>query len=148
MGHCHGCLLVAIEDAARQAISPVAQQRSPRGTYPTRPSTNRPSVGRRLTSVKPWFKVASRYLFENDNGGEACQTVGRRLIRFGCFAGRFSGDVSQRITAPWFSPSLTVNYAGDPKIEDRVVTEVAGYGRRLGWLTEIALALANEQPPP
>jgi hypothetical protein len=24
-----------------------------------------------------------------------------------------SGDVNQRITAPWFSPSLTVNYAGD-----------------------------------
>jgi hypothetical protein len=33
-----------------------------------------------------------------------------------------SGDVNQRITAPWFSPSLTVNYAGDPAIEDRVVT--------------------------
>jgi hypothetical protein len=64
------------------------------------------------------------------------------------FRGPFSGDVSQRITAPWFSPSLTVNYAGDPKIEDRVVTEVASYGRQLGWLTEIVLALAHEQPPP
>jgi hypothetical protein len=61
----------------------------------------------------------------------------------------FSGNVNERITAPWFSPSLTVNYAGDARIEDRVVTEVASYGRQLGWLTEIALALAkNETPPP
>ena len=59
-----------------------------------------------------------------------------------------SGDVNQRITAPWFSPAITVNYAGDPVIEDRVVTEVASYGRQIGWLTEIALALAKEQPPP
>src|ERR1700684_823368 len=59
-----------------------------------------------------------------------------------------SGAVNQRITAPWFSPSLTVNYAGDPKIEDRVVTEVASYGRQLGWLTEIALPLAEKKEPP
>jgi hypothetical protein len=54
----------------------------------------------------------------------------------------------QRITAPWFSPSLTVNYAGDPVIEDRVVTEVASYGRQIGWLTEIVIAVAKNQPPP
>ena len=59
-----------------------------------------------------------------------------------------SGDVNQRITAPWFSPAITVNYAGDPAIEDRVVTEVASYGKQIGWLTEIALALANKQPLP
>lgn len=59
-----------------------------------------------------------------------------------------SGAVNQRITAPWFSPSLTVNYAGDPAIEDRVVTEVASYGKQLGWLTEIVLALANNQAVP
>src|SRR5258706_9585696 len=44
------------------------------------------------------------------------------------FRAPWSGDVAQRITAPWFSPSLTVNYAGDPAVEDRVVTEVASYG--------------------
>lgn len=59
-----------------------------------------------------------------------------------------SGDVNQRITAPWFSPSLTVNYAGDPVVEDRVVTEVASYGRQIGWLSEIVLALANNEAPP
>jgi hypothetical protein len=67
---------------------------------------------------------------------------------FWMFRAPLSGDVSQRITAPWFSPTVNVNYAGDPVIEDRVVTEVASYGRQLGWLTEIALALAKNQPPP
>ncbi|MET1047451.1 MAG: hypothetical protein ABWX70_12245 [Hyphomicrobium sp.] len=64
------------------------------------------------------------------------------------FRAPWSGDVAQRITAPWFSPSLTVNYAGDPAVEDRVVTEVASYGKQLGWLTEIAIALAKMQPVP
>jgi hypothetical protein len=64
------------------------------------------------------------------------------------FRGPWSGDVAQRITAPWFSPSLTVNYAGDPEVEDRVVTEVASYGKQLGWLMEIAIALAKKQPLP
>jgi hypothetical protein len=64
------------------------------------------------------------------------------------FRAPLSGDVAQRITAPWFSPSLTVNYAGDPEVEDRVVTEVASYGKQLGWLTEIAIALAKGQAMP
>ena len=55
----------------------------------------------------------------------------------------FSGAVNQAITAPWFSPSYTVNYAGDPTVEHRVVSEVASYGRQLGWLDEIVLALAK-----
>jgi len=67
---------------------------------------------------------------------------------FWVFRSPLSGDVNQRITAPWFSPSLTVNYAGDPQVEDRVVTEVASYGKQLGWLMEIALALAKQQPLP
>lgn len=67
---------------------------------------------------------------------------------FGIFRAPLSGDVNQRITAPWFSPSLTVNYQGDPKIEDRVVTEVASYGKQIGWLSEIVLALAENKPPP
>jgi hypothetical protein len=67
---------------------------------------------------------------------------------FWLFRWPFSGNVNERITAPWFSPSVTVNYAGDAKIEDRVVTEVASYGRQLGWLTEIAIALAKKVDPP
>jgi hypothetical protein len=60
----------------------------------------------------------------------------------------FSGDVNQRITASGFAPSLTLNYAGNPAVEERVVKEVASYGRQIGWLTEIALALAKNESPP
>ena len=67
---------------------------------------------------------------------------------FWMFRWPLSGDVNQRITAPWFSPSVTVKYAGDPVIEDRVVTEVASYGRQLGWLTEIVIALAANKRVP
>jgi hypothetical protein len=64
------------------------------------------------------------------------------------FRAPWSGNVAQRITAPWFSPSVTVNYAGDAAVEDRVVTEVASYGKQLGWLTEIVIASAKGQPLP
>ncbi|HYM31074.1 MAG TPA: hypothetical protein VEU47_07240 [Candidatus Cybelea sp.] len=67
---------------------------------------------------------------------------------FWIFRAPLSGAVNQRITAPWFSPSLTVNYAGDAAVEDRVVTEVASYGKQLGWLSEIVIALANKQSAP
>lgn len=67
---------------------------------------------------------------------------------FWMFRFPLSGDVNQRITAPWFSPAITVNYAGNAAIEDRVVTEVASYGKQIGWLTEIALAMAKQQPLP
>ncbi|CAK0779113.1 hypothetical protein WCLP8_900009 [uncultured Gammaproteobacteria bacterium] len=60
----------------------------------------------------------------------------------------FSGDVWQKIFTTWFSPSFTVNYQGDPVIEQRVVTEVASYGRQLGWLSEIVLALAKNNKVP
>jgi hypothetical protein len=67
---------------------------------------------------------------------------------FGWFRAPLSGDVNQRISAPWFSPSLTVNYAGSPAIEERVVSDVASYGRQLGWLSELVAALAKGEPPP
>jgi len=60
----------------------------------------------------------------------------------------FSGNVMQSIFAPWFSPSFTFDYAGDPEIENRVVAEVASYGSQLGWLTDIVLALAEKKSLP
>ncbi|GJI89679.1 hypothetical protein [Duganella hordei] len=59
----------------------------------------------------------------------------------------FAGDVKQRINSPWFSPELTFNFAGDATIEDRVVAEVASYGRQIGWLNDIALALVEKRKP-
>lgn len=54
-----------------------------------------------------------------------------------------SGNVAQRI----FSPAITVNYAGDAAIEERVVSDVASYGKQIGWLSEIVLALAQDKRP-
>jgi hypothetical protein len=59
----------------------------------------------------------------------------------------FSGDVKQRINSPWFSPAFTFNFAGDARVEDQVVSNVASYGKQLGWLNEIVLALANKEDP-
>lgn len=59
-----------------------------------------------------------------------------------------SGNVNHQITTPWFSPAITVNYSGNTAVEQRVVTEVAGYGRQLGWLSEIVAALAQDKPVP
>lgn len=53
----------------------------------------------------------------------------------------FSGDVTQWITTPWFSP--TFNFAGNQTIEAQVVKEVASYGKQIGWLNEMVLALAQ-----
>lgn len=61
------------------------------------------------------------------------------------FKAPWSGDVWQRINSGWFSP--TFNFAGDAKIEERVVSEVASYGKQIGWLSEIALAQAKGEKP-
>jgi len=44
---------------------------------------------------------------------------------------------------PWFSP--TFNFAGDAGIEKRVVSEVASYGKQIGWLNELVIKLAEQQ---
>jgi len=67
---------------------------------------------------------------------------------FGFFRGSFSWPVNQRITTPWFSPTVNVTYAGDRVIEDRVTSDVASYGRQLGWLSELVIALARDEPVP
>ncbi len=66
---------------------------------------------------------------------------------FWIFRGPMSGGVNQRISAPWFSPPLTINYAGDAEIESHVVSDVASYGKQIGWLNEIVLALAHDKEP-
>jgi len=62
--------------------------------------------------------------------------------------GPFGGDVMQRIASSFFSPSITMNYSGDAVVEARVVSEVASFGKQLGWLNTIVLDLAAGQPPP
>jgi len=63
-----------------------------------------------------------------------------------------SGDVSQVMT--WWTKSLSqqtgfINInnvdAGDPDVETRIISEVASYGRQLGWIAEALVAVLHRQ---
>ncbi len=56
------------------------------------------------------------------------------------FHAPFSGDVTQEITPRILSPDIK----GSPAIEERVVREVASYGKQLGKVLEALQALAAE----
>jgi hypothetical protein len=67
---------------------------------------------------------------------------------FGAFQLPLSGNVAERISAPMFSPSLTINDGSDQAIEARVVNEIASYGKQIGWLNDVILALAENADLP
>jgi hypothetical protein len=48
----------------------------------------------------------------------------------------------------WFSPTIEVNYKGDPTVEREVVTSVAGYGSQLGTLIDAVVEGAGGQGGP
>jgi len=54
-----------------------------------------------------------------------------------------SGEVDQEILPSWFSTNITVTGLGEPELEQKIVTQVATYGKQLGELTEVVLALAE-----
>ena len=49
----------------------------------------------------------------------------------------------QTIDTRWWSPTVSVNFAGNPAVEREVTEDVASYGRQIGWLCDIVLALAE-----
>jgi len=49
----------------------------------------------------------------------------------------------QTIDTRWWSPSVTMNFAGDPAVERDVTEEIASYGRQIGWLNDIVAALVQ-----
>lgn len=67
---------------------------------------------------------------------------------FAFFPLPWSGPVTQDLLDHWFSPAVTYNFAGDATIEKQVIESVASYGRQIGWLNEVVLALADGNPPP
>jgi hypothetical protein len=67
---------------------------------------------------------------------------------FSFFPLPWSGPVTQDLLDHWFSPAVTYNFAGDATIEKQVVESVASYGRQIGWLNEVVLALADGKTPP
>ena len=63
----------------------------------------------------------------------------------GLFKGPLSGDVTQDIApiTSWLSPQFEFNFAGNRRVEAKVVADVASYGKQLGILSEAVLELAD-----
>jgi hypothetical protein len=63
------------------------------------------------------------------------------------FKAPWSGDVTQDMATitSWLSPQFQFNFAGNRRIEGKVVADVASYGRQLGILSEAVLELAAGQ---
>lgn len=61
-----------------------------------------------------------------------------------------SGDVTQDIASSIGGQLGLINInatrSGDPGLEQRIITQVASYGRQLGWLVEAVDVLARRQP--
>ena len=55
------------------------------------------------------------------------------------------GQLTQPINPGWSFGNVQVNYAGNADIEKEVVSKVASYGKQLGILTEVVLALAGNK---
>jgi hypothetical protein len=77
--------------------------------------------------------------------------AGQQWVRSWASALPLSGDVLQRIVTSWFRDGQfgLVNIQGvsrDPGLEERIVTQVAGYGRQLGRLLEAVDVLARHPP--
>ena len=52
----------------------------------------------------------------------------------------------QEIMTRWWSPNISVNFAGNAAIEREVNEDVASYGSQLGWLNDVVAALAKDAP--
>jgi hypothetical protein len=52
----------------------------------------------------------------------------------------------QEIMTRWWSPNITMNFAGNAAVEREVNEDVASYGRQIGWLNDIVAALAAAAP--
>ncbi len=63
---------------------------------------------------------------------------------WGFFKGPLSGDVTQDIApiTSWLSPQFEFNFAGNRRVEEKIVADVASYGKQLGILSEAVLELA------
>ncbi|MGH3865867.1 MAG: hypothetical protein ACRDQ4_06940 [Pseudonocardiaceae bacterium] len=56
-----------------------------------------------------------------------------------------SGNVTQDIAPSIGLVNINETRSGDPGLEHRIITQVASYGRQLGWLLEAVDVLARQQ---
>lgn len=66
-------------------------------------------------------------------------------IWLSAFRAPLSGDVTQDIDPRFFSPNVTFDFAGDHRIEGRIVSRVASYGRQLDVVIKALQAVARDQ---
>lgn len=52
----------------------------------------------------------------------------------------------QEIMTRWWSPNISVNFAGNADVERTINEDVASYGTQIGWLNEVVMALALAMP--
>ena len=57
-----------------------------------------------------------------------------------------AGGNLQSFDTSFFSPNVSVNFAGNRAVEREVNEDVASYGRQIGWLNDIVAALAAAAP--
>jgi hypothetical protein len=67
------------------------------------------------------------------------------MLNFPNFMNMFPGAAGnwQTIDTRWWSPNVSVSFAGNPAVEREVTEDVASYGRQIGWLNDIVLALVE-----
>src|SRR5882672_3148062 len=58
----------------------------------------------------------------------------------------FPGAGGNFQTFDFWSPRVSVNFAGNPAVEREVNEDVASYGSQIGWLNDIVVALADTAP--
>ncbi len=57
-----------------------------------------------------------------------------------------AGGNWQEIMTRWWSPNISVNFAGNADVERAINEDVASYGTQIGWLNEVVMALAATLP--
>ena len=67
------------------------------------------------------------------------------MLTFPNFLNTFPGAAGnwQTLDTRWSSPQVSVNFAGNPSVEREVTEDVASYGRQIGWLNDIVIALVE-----
>ena len=101
-----------------------------------------------------------RHVTEFCASNQARSTAAGRMLDFYRLSGRrapmitlpnplnimFPGAAGNYQTFDFWSPTISVNYAGNRAVEREVNEDVASFGTQIGWLNDIVIALAHGHP--
>jgi hypothetical protein len=83
-------------------------------------------------------------MLDDQRGSQSLNPWQAWLSMFGIRA-PLSGNVTQDISPSIGLVNINATQSGDPELERRIITQVASYGRQLGWLLEAVDVLARQQ---